>query len=137
MTCAPARFFGFALVLPAGCHPTPNAAQPSDLPPPEYETPRGYDLGGPKTGYHGYWAQDFLDIDPHWTSRRTLDGAREYEDSRDGRMQHYKDFVTLAHAHGLKVVQDIVCNHTLSPEHIEWFRAGGALNLIRAAQAGK
>ncbi|OYV07491.1 MAG: hypothetical protein CFE26_00720, partial [Verrucomicrobiales bacterium VVV1] len=25
----------------------------------------GFDLGGPKTGYHGYWAQDFLDIDPH------------------------------------------------------------------------
>jgi aconitate hydratase len=24
------------------------------------------------------------------------------------------------------------CTHTMSPEHIEWFRAGGALNLIRA-----
>ena len=24
----------------------------------------GYDLGGWKTGYHGYWAQDWLDIDP-------------------------------------------------------------------------
>ncbi len=32
--------------------------------------------------------------------------------------------------------QDIVCNHTLSEEHIGWFKAGGALNLIRAA-AGK
>jgi hypothetical protein len=62
----------------------------------------GADLGGPKTGYHGYWAQDFLDIDPHLTSRRSLDGAREYPDSREGRMQHYRDFVTLAHAHGLK-----------------------------------
>ena len=31
---------------------------------------------------------------------------------------------------------DIVCNHTLSDEHIGWFKAGGALNLIRAA-AGK
>ncbi len=26
------------------------------------------------------------------------------------------------------------CIHTLSPEHIEWFKAGGALNLIRARQ---
>ena len=69
------------------------------------------DLGGPKTGYHGYWAQDFLDIDPHLVSRRSLDGAREYPDSRDGRMEHYRDLVALAHAHGLKVVQDIVCNH--------------------------
>ncbi len=28
--------------------------------------------------------------------------------------------------------QDIVCNHTLSLEHITWFQSGGALNLIRA-----
>jgi alpha-amylase len=69
------------------------------------------DLGGPKTGYHGYWAQDFLDIDPHLVSRRSLDDAREYPDSREGRMQHYRDLVALAHAHGLKVIQDIVCNH--------------------------
>ena len=37
-------------------------------------------------------------------------------------------------------VDTIICNHTMSPEHIEWFRAGGALNLIRAGQgssAGK
>ena len=33
-----------------------------------------FDLGGAKTGYHGYWAQDFLDIDPHLTSARSLDG---------------------------------------------------------------
>jgi aconitate hydratase len=26
--------------------------------------------------------------------------------------------------------------HTMSPEHIDWFRAGGALNLIRAKHAG-
>ena len=32
-------------------------------------------------------------------------------------------------------VDTIRCNHTMSPEHIDWFRAGGALNLIRAAQA--
>ena len=34
-------------------------------------------------------------------------------------------------------VEVILCNHTMSPEHIEWFRAGGALNLIRASQAAK
>jgi aconitate hydratase len=27
---------------------------------------------------------------------------------------------------------DFVCTHSMSDEHIEWFRAGGALNLIRA-----
>ncbi|MBB3209210.1 pullulanase/glycogen debranching enzyme [Rhodopirellula rubra] len=69
-----------------------------------------YDLGGPKTGYHGYWTQDFLDIDPHLTSSTSLDGS-PYADDRDGRMSHYKDVVSLAHAHGLKVIQDVVCNH--------------------------
>jgi hypothetical protein len=29
-------------------------------------------------------------------------------------------------------VDVISCKHTMSPEHITWFRAGGALNLIRA-----
>jgi len=31
---------------------------------------------------------------------------------------------------------DFECNHSMSAEQIEWFRAGGALNIIRAAQAG-
>ncbi|PXA04365.1 hypothetical protein DDZ13_07480 [Coraliomargarita sinensis] len=65
----------------------------------------------PKTGYHGYWAQDFLDIDPHLVSKRSLDGHVNYPDSREGRMQHYKDLVERAHSKGIKIVQDIVCNH--------------------------
>lgn len=71
-----------------------------------------YDLhDAPKTGYHGYWTQDFLDIDPHLVSARSLDGTRTYPDNRDGRMRHYKDLVALAHSKGIKIVQDIVCNH--------------------------
>lgn len=70
----------------------------------------GFDLGGPKTGYHGYWTQDFLDIDPHLTSAVSMDG-REYPAGAEGRMQHYRDFVKLAHSKGLKIVQDSVMNH--------------------------
>ena len=71
-----------------------------------------YDSGGrPKTGYHGYWAQDFLDIDPQLTSRTSLNGKRTYPDNRDGRMEHYRDFVQLAHRHGIRIIQDIVLNH--------------------------
>lgn len=70
----------------------------------------GYDLGGWKTGYHGYWAQDWLDIDPHLTSRVSLTG-KEYPDSAEGRMEHYRDFVKLAHSKGIKIVQDVVMNH--------------------------
>jgi aconitate hydratase len=31
---------------------------------------------------------------------------------------------------------DFECTQTFSPEQIEWFRAGGALNIIRAKQRG-
>jgi aconitate hydratase len=30
---------------------------------------------------------------------------------------------------------DFTCTHTMSPEHIDWFKAGGALNVIRAQRA--
>lgn len=70
----------------------------------------GYDVGGWKTGYHGYWAQDFLDIDPHLASRTALDGT-PYPDSAEGRMRHYRDFVALARGRGLRVIQDVVLNH--------------------------
>lgn len=70
----------------------------------------GYDLGGWKTGYHGYWAQDWLDIDPHLASRVSLTGE-PYSDDAEGRMRHYRDFVRLAHAKGVKVIQDVVLNH--------------------------
>jgi len=64
-----------------------------------------------KTGYAGDWPQDFLDIDPHWTSAKSADGKTPYSDSRDGRLQHLKDFVALAHASGLRVIQDAAVSH--------------------------
>lgn len=70
----------------------------------------GYDLGGWKTGYHGYWSQDWLDIDPHLVSRASLTG-KAYADNAEGRMEHYRDFVKLAHSKGIKVIQDVVLNH--------------------------
>lgn len=46
-------------------------------------------------GYHGYWINDFLNIDPHF-----------------GTNADYRDFVARAHARGLRVYLDIVVNHT-------------------------
>jgi alpha-amylase len=69
-----------------------------------------FDQGGAKTGYHGYWAQDFLDIDPHLVSKTNLSGDA-YPEGREGRMQHYRDFINLAHQRNIKVIQDVVCNH--------------------------
>lgn len=70
----------------------------------------GYDLGGWKSGYHGYWTQDWLDIDPHLTSSVSLAGGT-YPSDPDGRMSHYRDLVRLAHSKGVKVIQDVVLNH--------------------------
>jgi glycosidase len=46
-------------------------------------------------GYHGYWAYDFTRVDPHF-----------------GTLSDYKALVEEAHRLGLKVIQDIVVNHT-------------------------
>lgn len=46
-------------------------------------------------GYHGYWASDFTEVDPHM-----------------GTLEQYQNFVKEAHELGLYVIQDIVVNHT-------------------------
>lgn len=50
---------------------------------------------GDSAAYHGYWIDDFLNIDPHW-----------------GTNAEFKTFVDCAHSQGIKVVLDIVMNHT-------------------------
>ncbi|NDB18710.1 MAG: hypothetical protein EB027_05555, partial [Actinobacteria bacterium] len=50
---------------------------------------------GDSAAYHGYWIEDFSDIDPHW-----------------GTKAEFKTFVDCAHTLGMKVVMDIVVNHT-------------------------
>ena len=49
----------------------------------------------PTRGYHGYWAQDFTKVDPHF-----------------GTIEEYRGMVDEAHRLGLRVIQDIVVNHT-------------------------
>lgn len=50
---------------------------------------------GGSAAYHGYWGLGFDQVDSHL-----------------GTMQDWKDFVNAAHAVGLKVILDIVVNHT-------------------------
>ncbi|HEU5321423.1 MAG TPA: alpha-amylase family glycosyl hydrolase, partial [Methylomirabilota bacterium] len=45
--------------------------------------------------YHGYGVQDFLDVDPHFGSRRDL-----------------VELVADAHARGLRVILDVIFNHS-------------------------
>jgi alpha-amylase len=50
---------------------------------------------GDSAAYHGYWGLDFTTIDPHL-----------------GTEEDFKNFVTEAHKRGIKVIVDIVINHT-------------------------
>ena len=50
---------------------------------------------GQSSAYHGYWINDFTSIDPHW-----------------GTNAEFKSFVDCAHRLGMKVIVDIVMNHT-------------------------
>ena len=52
-------------------------------------------MQGNSAGYHGYWGLDFTTIDPHL-----------------GTENDFKEFVVKAHTAGLKVIIDIVVNHT-------------------------
>ena len=61
--------------------------------------------GGPgqeSAGYHGYWAEDFVQTDPHF-----------------GTLKELKRLVKMAHARGLKVILDFVPNH--SSDRHPWF----------------
>jgi len=53
-------------------------------------------------GYHGYWITNFTDIDPHL-------GTRE----------EFGALVEAAHARGMKVIMDIITNHTADVIHYE------------------
>lgn len=51
--------------------------------------------GEESAGYHGYWITDFTTVDPHF-----------------GTEADFKTLVDAAHARGMKVYMDIICNHT-------------------------
>ena len=55
--------------------------------------------------YHGYGIQDFLDVDPRFGSRQDL-----------------VDLVTAAHAEGMRIILDIIFNHSGA----NWVYPGGA-----------
>jgi glycosidase len=58
-------------------------------------SPIPLNVGDGTSAYHGYAAQDFYALAPHW-----------------GTMTDLSNMVQAAHARGIKVILDIVCNHT-------------------------
>ncbi|MCC2617790.1 pullulanase-type alpha-1,6-glucosidase [Aestuariibacter halophilus] len=66
---------------------------------------------GQSAGYHGYWATDYTQVDPHWGSNDDL-----------------HTFVSRAHAYKMKVFLDVVINHTADViKFSECHDASGAL----------
>ncbi|MBE2213839.1 MAG: alpha-amylase [Opitutaceae bacterium] len=57
---------------------------------------------GYTAGYHGYWILDFLQIDPHLGSNA-----------------EFQEFVKQAHARGMRVIMDIIVNHTADVIQLE------------------
>lgn len=53
------------------------------------------DKGGKQYGYHGYWASDFTKIDPHLGTEEDL-----------------KNLIDLLHENGIKLMVDVVINHS-------------------------
>ncbi|SDK24439.1 alpha-amylase [Catalinimonas alkaloidigena] len=74
---------------------------------PLVEQVHGYvDEGTGKTyGYHGYWAKDWTTLDPSFGTAAEL-----------------QELVTTAHQHGIRVLLDVVVNHTgpVTPDDPAW-----------------
>ena len=64
------------------------------------------------TGYHGYWASHFMKTDPHL-----------------GSLQEYQELVKTLQSEGIKVVQDVVTNHTG-----DYFSYQGTFNPLKPEQ---
>ncbi|WP_054026397.1 alpha-amylase family glycosyl hydrolase [Bacillus sp. FJAT-28004] len=56
---------------------------------------KGVDFNSKQYGYHGYWAKDFTKLDEHL-----------------GDMDTFKELINKAHDMGIKVMVDVVLNHT-------------------------
>lgn len=56
---------------------------------------KGVDFGSEQYGYHGYWAKDFTKLDEHL-----------------GDMATFKELIEKAHDKGIKIMVDVVLNHT-------------------------
>ncbi|MBD8500400.1 type I pullulanase [Paenibacillus arenosi] len=56
---------------------------------------QGTSFNGKQYGYHGYWAKDFTKIDEHL-----------------GDVETFKELINKAHDRGIKIMVDVVLNHT-------------------------
>ncbi len=90
-------------------------------------------------GYHGYWALDFDKVDPHLYSSRP--------DLVEGSRMYLKQLVDELHKSGIKVILDMVVNHTGYHNDTymsypgkkiqeDWFNSGAEGDVVKGSLCG-
>lgn len=74
--------------------------------------------------YHGYDISDYTQVDPKFGSK-TSPNTKNGEVTSSSAMKDYKDLISEAHKLGIKVIMDLVLNHTSTSN--TWFSKSASL----------
>ncbi len=75
--------------------------------------------------YHGYDIADYTQVDPKFGSK-VSPNAKDGEVTSASAMEDYKDLLKKAHEKGMKVIMDLVLNHTSTSN--KWFVSSASLD---------
>ncbi len=75
--------------------------------------------------YHGYDIADYTQVDPKFGSKASPNAINGEVTSRSA-MEDYKDLLSKAHEKGMKVIMDLVLNHTSTSN--KWFVSSASLD---------
>lgn len=76
--------------------------------------------------YHGYDISDYLQVDPKFGSKESPAAKAAGKVTMATAMEDYKSLLEKAHARGMKVVMDLVLNHTSTSN--KWFVSSSQLD---------
>ncbi len=74
--------------------------------------------------YHGYDISDYTQVDPKFGSKKSPNAKNGLVTSASA-MEDYKDLIAKAHEKGIKVIMDLVLNHTSTSN--TWFKKSASL----------
>ena len=75
--------------------------------------------------YHGYDISDYTQVDPKFGSKKSPNAKGGLVTSASA-MEDYKDLIAKAHEKGMKIVMDLVLNHTSTSN--TWFKKSASLD---------
>lgn len=76
--------------------------------------------------YHGYDISDYLQVDPKFGSKASPSAAKQGKVTPATAMEDYLSLIEKAHARGMKIVMDLVLNHTSTSN--KWFVSSSQLD---------